>query len=58
MDDKYLEIPAAVIQANEDLLRLNLELHHPEVAEWLHSEEAVTPLKEMLLNVPGHGSIH
>ena len=58
MDKTYDEIPEEVLRANEELFRLNLELHNPEVAEWLHSEAAVETLKELLINVPGFGSIH
>lgn len=58
MDEFYHEVPEAVLRANEELFRLNLELHDPEVAAWLHSAEAEPTLRELLLNAPGFGSIH
>ena len=52
------QVPEAVIQAYQRLVQLNLELHKPEVEQWLHSEEAEPALKEMLVNVPCLGEIH
>jgi len=51
------QVPEAVIQAYQRLVQLNLELHKPEVAQWLHSEDAEPALKEMLENVPCLGQI-
>jgi len=52
------QVPQAVILAYQQLIQLNLELYKPEVANWLHSEEAEPALKEMLVNVPCAGNIH
>jgi len=58
MDDFKDELPEEVWQAHLDLLRLNMTLHHPQIRVWLHSEDAVPALKEMLINAPGLGAIH
>ena len=52
------QVPEAAILAYQRLIQLNLELHKPEVEEWLHSEDAEPALKEMLANVPCMGQIH
>ena len=52
------QVPEAVIQAFQRLVQLNLESHKPEVADWLHSEEAEPELKSLLENVPCSVTIH
>jgi hypothetical protein len=52
------DVPQAVIQAYEKLVKLNLELHKPEVEKWLHSDDSQPELKEMLLNLPCLGQIY
>jgi hypothetical protein len=49
---------AAVMRAWQQLLQLNLESWKPEVAEWLHSEEAQPELREFLALVPCSMTIH
>ncbi len=53
-----IQAPIAVILAYQRLFQLNLESYKPEVADWLHSEDAEPVLKEMLVNVPCAGSVH
>ena len=48
----------AAILAYQQLARLNLELHKPEVEEWLHSEASAPALKAMLEHVPCFGALH
>ena len=50
--------PEAAWLAYQQLWRLNLEAHKPAVAEWLHSEEALPALRELLVVVPCAGSVH
>jgi hypothetical protein len=52
------DIPPAVIQAYQKLLKINFELHKPEVRAWLHSEDSQPELKEMLENLPCLSEIH
>jgi len=49
---------AAVVQAYLQLIQLNLALWRPQVAEWLHSEEAKPSLEKLLLAVPCSPTIH
>ena len=49
---------AAALKAYEELVRLNLDAWKPEVAEWLHSEEAEPALKELLEAVPCSPVMH
>ncbi len=58
METTTIQTPTAVILAYQRLLQLNLESHKPEVADWLHSEDAEPVLKEMLVNVPCVGRVH
>lgn len=58
MESNNDEIPKAVMQAYQKLVRLNLELHKPEVEQWLHSDDSQPELKEMLENLPCLGEIH
>jgi hypothetical protein len=52
------QVPEAAILAYQRLVQLNLELHKPEVTDWLHSEDAEPALKKMLENVPSLGHVH
>ena len=58
METTTNQAPQAVILAYQQLIKLNLELYKPEVADWLHSEEAEPVLKAMLVHVPCAGNIH
>ena len=58
METTTNQAPQAAILAYQRLIQLNLELHKPEVEEWLHSEDAEPVLKEMLAYVPCAGHIH
>jgi len=51
-------IPAASIEAYRQLLALNFQLWKPEVADWLHSEEAEPVLTQILVNVPCSHTLH
>jgi hypothetical protein len=48
----------AAIQAYQQLLKLNWDSWKPEVAEWLHSEDAAPVLKELLAAVPCPAVLH
>ncbi len=50
--------PEAVIQAYQRLIQLNMESWKPEVADWLHSEDAEPVLKELLAIVPCSVTLH
>jgi hypothetical protein len=52
------QVPEAVIQAFKRLVQLNLESHKPEVADWLHSEDAEPELKALLEMVPCSPTFH
>ncbi len=58
VETTIIQTPEAVILAYQRLVQLNLELHKPEVEDWLHSKEAEPALAEMLVNVPCVGHIH
>jgi len=58
MESLPADTPEAVILAYQMLVKLNLELHKPEVEQWLHSEEAEPALKKMLADVPCPVEIH
>lgn len=58
MDTTYHQPPIEVIQAWQQLLRLNLESYKPRVADWLHSEDAEPVLRQLLVYVPCAGRIH
>lgn len=49
---------AAVLRAWQQLLQLNLESWKPEVAAWLHSDEAQAQLREFLALVPCSTTLH
>ncbi len=51
-------IPAASVEAFRQLMALNLQSYKPEVADWLHSEEAEGVLAEILLHVPCSLTLH
>lgn len=44
--------------AFQQLMQLNWDSWKPEVAEWLHSEDAEPVLKELLLAVPCPATRH
>jgi len=48
----------AAMLAYQQLMQLNLESWRPEVAEWLHSEDAEPVLKDLLVAVPCSRTIH
>jgi hypothetical protein len=50
--------PESIILAYQRLIQLNMESWKPEVADWLHSEDAEPVLKELLAVIPCVGSIH
>jgi hypothetical protein len=56
MDSDYL--PAHAIQAYLKLIELNMGSWRPQVAEWLHSEDAAPSLRELLASVPCSPTIH
>jgi hypothetical protein len=58
MDTDRVELPDAAIQAYLELIELNLGSWRPQVAEWLHSQEAEAPLKELLILVPCSPTLH
>jgi len=51
------DVQAAVL-AYQQLLKLNWDSWKPEVAEWLHSEDAEPVLKELLVAVPCPAVLH
>jgi hypothetical protein len=56
LEPEYL--PTEAIQAYLELLELNLGAWKPQVAEWLHSEDAEDSLKELLAIVPCSPTVH
>ena len=52
------QLPEASIQAYLRLMELNLGSWRPQVAAWLHSQEAEAPLKELLTMVPCSPTLH
>lgn len=48
----------ASILAYQQLLQLNWESWKPEVAQWLHSEDAEPALRELLAAVPCSRTVH
>jgi hypothetical protein len=56
METEFL--PDASIQAYLRLMALNLGSWKPQVAEWLHSEDAELELKELLAFVPCSPTVH
>lgn len=53
-----VELPASALHAYFKLIELNLAAWKPQVAEWLHSDDAQGQLKELLENVPCSATIH
>jgi hypothetical protein len=53
-----IELPVASIEAYLRLMELNLGSWRPQVAAWLHSQEAEAPLKELLTMVPCSPTLH
>ena len=51
------DVQAAVV-AYQKLLQLNWQVWKPEVAAWLHSEDAEPVLKELLVAVPCSATLH
>jgi hypothetical protein len=54
--DYYL--PPASVQAYRQLIELNLRSWKPEVADWLHSEDAGPVLENLLEHVPCSVTMH
>ena len=48
----------AALQAYKQLMQLNWDAWKPEVAEWLHSEDAEPVLKDLLIAVPCSATVH
>ena len=46
------------LQAYRQLVSLNLQSWRPEVAEWLHSDDAAPQLKQLLAAVPCSSTVH
>jgi hypothetical protein len=51
-------LPDFAIHAYLRLMALNMAAWRPQVAEWLHSEDAEPQLKELLAVVPCSPTIH
>ena len=51
-------IPAASVEAMRQLFELNMQLHKPEVTDWLRSEAAEPVLNQILVNVPCAPTLH
>ena len=56
--DTHEEIPAAAVQAYLRLIELNMGSWKPQVAAWLHSQEAEAPLRELLVMIPCSPTLH
>jgi hypothetical protein len=56
METQYLS--EAAIHAYLELIQLNLGSWRPEIAAWLHSEDSVQPLAELLSIVPCSPTVH
>lgn len=52
------ELSDAAIQAYLQLIELNMASWQPQVAEWLHSDEAESSLKHLLAVVPCSPTVH
>jgi hypothetical protein len=52
------ELPDAAIHAYLRLMELNMASWKPQVAEWLHSEDAEPSLKQLLVMVPCSPTLH
>ena len=51
-------LPPASVQAYRQLIELNLQSWKPEVADWLHSEDAGPVLESLLAHVPCSVTMH
>ena len=51
-------INAVAAQAYLELVALNMRLWRPEVANWLHSEDAESSLRQLLAAVPCPPTVH
>jgi hypothetical protein len=60
MEDQMdtLELPDAAINAYLRLMELNMASWKPQVAEWLHSDDAAPSLKQLLALVPCSPTLH
>jgi len=56
MQHEQMEVIAA--RAYLELVALNMRLWKPEVADWLHSEDAEAQLKQLLAVVPCPPTLH
>lgn len=56
METPYL--PTEAIQAYLRLMELNMSGWQPQVAAWLHSDEATLPLQQLLAMVPCSPTLH
>jgi hypothetical protein len=55
---EHLEFPPSAVHAYLKLVELNMASWKPDVAAWLHSDEAQLPLRELLENVPCSPTVH
>ena len=51
-------LPDEAIHAYLELIELNMRSWRPEVAAWLHSEDAKLALRELLAAVPCSPTLH
>lgn len=60
MDDQMetFELPDAAINAYLRLIEINMASWKPQVAEWLHSDDAAPSLKQLLALVPCSPTLH
>jgi hypothetical protein len=56
MDSEVLDNVA--INAYLNLIALNMRVWKPEVALWLHSDDAGPTLRDLLVNVPCSPTVH
>jgi hypothetical protein len=52
------ELNEAAVKAYLRLIALNLGSWKPQVAEWLHSEDAAPELRDLLVRVPCSPTVH
>lgn len=52
------EFNVAATHAYFELVALNMRLWRPEVADWLHSDDAQAPLMQLLSIVPCSPTVH
>lgn len=60
LDDQMesFDLPDAAINAYLRLMEINLASWQPQVAEWLHSDDAGPSLKQLLALVPCSPTLH